>query len=563
MNYKELADMIFPNAKEISYYEEKYPRRNLPEGAEVLRVAPSPTGNVHIGTIDQALIAKKLAKQTGGVFFLRIEDTDQKREIEGGISQIIEALKTFDLEPDEGMTSETEEIGDYGPYKQSERKDIYQAYAKYLLEQGKAYPCFATPEELEEMRAKQEAAKVRTGYYGVWAKYRNLSLDEAAEKIKAGVPYIIRFKSPGREDRKIQHKDIIKGKVDFPENDQDIVIIKADGLPTYHFAHLVDDHLMGTTIVTRGDEWLSSVPLHLQLFQEMGFKAPRYAHTPTLLKNDNGNKRKISKRKDPEAAASYYEEIGVPSLAVKEYLLNIANSTFENWRRQNKDLSIDDFEFHLNKMSVSGALFDMVKLADVSKIVISRFAADEVYNESLKWAQKHDSELVEMLSNKEYSLKVLGIERGNAKPRKDIAKWSDVKENIIYMYNDKFLNNKQEYPYQVISDKESINKILELYIEKYYDENDDKQTWFDKIKDLAGEMGYAREVKEFKANPDAYKAHVGDVSTVLRVALTGRTNTPDMYEIMQVLGKRWIFGTETLFSSVPKKNLKEKSWNII
>ena len=537
MNYKELADMIFPDAKEISYYEEKYPRRNLPEGAEVLRVAPSPTGNVHIGTIDQALIAKKLAKQTGGVFFLRIEDTDQKREIEGGISQIIEALKTFDLEPDEGMTSETEEIGNYGPYKQSERKDIYQAYAKYLLEQGKAYPCFATPEELEEMRAKQEAAKVRTGYYGVWAKYRNLPLDEAAEKIKAGVPYIIRFKSPGREDRKIQHKDIIKGKVDFPENDQDIVIIKADGLPTYHFAHLVDDHLMGTTIVTRGDEWLSSVPLHLQLFQEMGFKAPRYAHTPTLLKNDNGNKRKISKRKDPEAAASYYEEIGVPSLAVKEYLLNIANSTFENWRRQNKDLSIDDFEFHLNKMSVSGALFDMVKLADVSKIVISRFTADEVYNESLKWAEKHDKELVEMLLDKDYSLKVLGIERGNAKPRKDIAKWSDVKENIIYMYDDKFLNSKQEYPYQVISDKESINKILELYIEKYYDENDDKQTWFDKIKDLAGEMGYAREVKEFKANPDAYKAHVGDVSTVLRVALTGRTNTPDMYEIMQVLGK--------------------------
>ena len=537
MNYKELADMIFPDAKEISYYEEKYPRRNLPEGAEVLRVAPSPTGNVHIGTIDQALIAKKFAKQTGGVFFLRIEDTDQKREIEGGISQIIESLKTFDLEPDEGMISETEEIGIYGPYKQSERKDIYQAYAKYLLEQGKAYPCFATPEELEEMRAKQEAAKVRTGYYGVWAKYRNLPLDEAAEKIKAGVPYIIRFKSPGREDRKIQHKDIIKGKVDFPENDQDIVIIKADGLPTYHFAHLVDDHLMGTTIVTRGDEWLSSVPLHLQLFQEMGFKAPRYAHTPTLLKNDNGNKRKISKRKDPEAAASYYEEIGVPSLAVKEYLLNIANSTFENWRRQNKDLSIDDFDFHLNKMSVSGALFDMVKLADVSKIVISRFTADEVYNESLKWAQKHDNELVEMLSDKDYSLKVLGIERGNAKPRKDIAKWSDVKENIIYMYDDKFLNSKQEYPYQVISDKESINKILELYIEKYYDENDDKQAWFDKIKDLAGEMGYAREVKEFKANPDMYKAHVGDVSTVLRVALTGRTNTPDMYEIMQVLGK--------------------------
>ena len=503
MNYKELADLIFPDAKEISYYEEKYPKRNLPEGAEVLRVAPSPTGNVHIGTIDQALLAKKLTKQTGGVFFLRIEDTDQKREIEGGVTQIIEALKTFDLEPDEGMISETEWVGEYGPYKQSMRKDIYQAYAKHFLELGKAYPCFATPEELEEMREKQEAAKVRTGYYGVWAKYRNLPLDEAAEKIKAGVPYIIRFKSPGREDRKIQHKDIIKGKVDFPENDQDIVIIKADGLPTYHFAHLVDDHLMGTTIVTRGDEWLSSVPLHLQLFQEMGFKAPRYAHTPTLLKNDNGNKRKISKRKDPEAAASYYDEIGVP-------------------------------------MSVSGALFDMVKLADVSKIVISRYTSGEVYNESLKWAKKHDEELVEMLSDKDYSLKVLGIERGNAKPRKDIAKWSDVKENIIYMYDNKFLNNKQEYPYQVISDKESINKILELYVEKYYDENDDKQTWFDKIKELAGEMGYAKEVKEFKANPEMYKAHVGDVSTVLRVALTGRTNTPDMYEIMQVLGKESI-----------------------
>ena len=537
MNYKELADMIFPNAKEISYYEEKYPRRNLPEGAEVLRVAPSPTGNVHIGTIDQALLVKKLAKQTDGVFYVRIEDTDQKREIEGGAQQIINALKIFDLEPDEGMINEDEWKGIYGPYKQSMRKDIYQAYAKYMLEQGKAYPCFATPEELDEMRAKQEVAKVRTGYYGVWAKYRNLSLDEAAKKIQAGEPYIIRFKSPGREDRKIKHKDIIKGNVDFPENDQDIIIIKSDGLPTYHFAHAVDDHLMGTTIVTRGDEWLSSVPLHLQLFQELGFKAPRYAHTPTLLKNDNGNKRKISKRKDPEAAASYYEEIGIPSLAVKEYLLNIANSSFENWRRQNKEASIDDFEFQLNKMSVSGALFDMVKLYDVSKIVISRYTAEEVYNQATKWAEKHDQELVEMLSNKEYSLRVLGIERGNAKPRKDIAKWEDVKENIIYMYDEKFLENAQEYPFQVISDKEYINKILSLYMEKYCDENDDKQTWFDKIKELAGEMGYAKEVKEFKANPEAYKAHVGDVSTVLRVALTGRTNTPDMYEIMQVLGK--------------------------
>lgn len=540
MDYKELANLIFPNAKEISYYEEKYPRRNLPEGAMVLRVAPSPTGNVHIGTIYQALIGKKVANQSGGVFYLRIEDTDQKREVEGGINQIIESLRNFDIEPDEGMISETEFKGFYGPYRQSLRKDIYQAYAKHLLEQGKAYPCFCSLEELDEIRKKQEAAKVRTGYYGVWAKCRNLSVEEMAEKIKAGEPYIIRFKSPGREDKKIKHKDVIKGNVEFPENDQDVIIIKADGLPTYHFAHAIDDHLMGTTHVTRGDEWLSSVPLHLQLFQELGFKAPKYAHTPTLLKNDNGNKRKISKRKDPEAAASYYAEVGIPSLAVKEYLMNIANSSFENWRRQNPEKSFEEFDFHLNKMSVSGALFDMIKLLDVSKTVISRFDAEKVYNLSLEWAKRYDKELAQMLENKEYSLKVFGIERGNKKPRKDIAKWSDVKENIEYMYDEKFENNTDEYPYQVINNKEEIQKILNNYIEKYYSEDDDKQTWFDKIKELSTELGYAGEVKEFKANPEKYSAHVGDVSTVLRVALTKRTNTPDMYEIMKILGKERI-----------------------
>ena len=537
MTYKELADLIFPNVKEIKYYEEKYPERNLEEGAIVTRFAPSPTGFVHIGGLYQALVARTVAKKTNGVFFLRVEDTDQKREVENGVTGIVNSLKDFDMGPDEGMISDTEEIGNYGPYKQSLRKDIYQSYAKYLLELGKAYPCFATQEELDEMRAKQEAAKVRTGYYGVWAKYRNLSLDEMAEKINAGVPYIIRFKSPGREDRKIKHKDLIKGNVDFPENDQDVVIIKSDGLPTYHFAHAVDDHLMHTTHVIRSDEWLSSVPLHLQLFQELGFKAPKYAHISPIMKNDNGNKRKLSKRKDPEAAVSYYEELGIPSLAVKEYLLNIANSTFENWRRQNKDASIEEIDFKLNKMSVSGALFDMVKLQDVSKIVISKMTAEEVYEKALDWANRHDEELSKMLEDKEYSLKVLGIERGNTKPRKDIAKWSDVKENINYMYDDKFLNEEQEYPYQVINDQNDINKILDLYIEKYYNPEDDKQTWFNKIKELAGEMGYAEEVKEFKANPGMYKAHVGDVSTVLRIALTGRTNTPDMYEIMAVLGK--------------------------
>ncbi len=537
MNYKDLADLIFPDAKDISYYEEKYPERNLKEGAIVTRFAPSPTGFVHIGGLYQSVIAKKLANQTEGVFFLRIEDTDQKREVENAIKDIVTSLKDFGLEPDEGMISETEGKGNYGPYKQSERKEIYQAYAKYLIEQGKAYPCFCTPEEGEEIRAKQEAAKIRPGYYGVWAKCRNVTVEEAIERIKNGEKYIVRFKSPGREDRKIKHHDAIKGNVDFPENDQDIVIIKADGLPTYHFAHAVDDHLMRTTLVIRGDEWLSSVPLHLQLFHELGFKAPKYAHIAPIMKNDNGNKRKLSKRKDAEAAVSYYEEEGIPEEAVKEYLLNIANSNFENWRRANKDKSIDEFELQLNKMSVSGALFDMVKLLDIGKTVISRYTAEKVYDEAKKWAERHDEELNKMLEDKEYALKVFGIERGNKKPRKDIAKWSDVKENIEYMYDDVFYSKKRDYPYQVISDKEKIKKILDLYIEKYYNDNDDKDTWFEKIKELAGEMGYAKEVKEFKANPDKYEAHVGDVSTVLRVALTSRTNTPDMYEIMKILGK--------------------------
>lgn len=537
MDYKDLANLIFPEAKEITYYEEKYPERKLKEGAIVTRFAPSPTGFVHIGGLYQSLIARKLTSQTEGVFFLRVEDTDQKREVENGITGIVNALEDFVIVPDEGMISETEEKGEYGPYKQSLRKEIYQAYAKYLIEQGKAYPCFCTAEEVEEIRAKQEVAKIRPGYYGVWAKCRNHTVEEMAERIKKGDSYIIRFKSPGREDRKIKHHDLIKGNVDFPENDQDIVIIKADGLPTYHFAHAIDDHLMRTTHVIRGDEWLSSVPLHLQLFHELGLKAPKYAHIAPIMKNDEGNKRKLSKRKDAEAAVSYYEEEGIPEEAVKEYLLNIANSNFENWRRANPDKTMEEFELQINKMSVSGALFDMIKLLDVGKTVISRMTAEKVYEEANKWAKKHDEELVKMLEDKDYALKVFGIERGNKKPRKDISKWSEVKGNIDYMYDEKFYEKSQEYPYQVIKDKEEIKKILTLYLEKYYDSSFDKQTWFDNIKELAGEMGYAKEVKEFKANPDQYKAHVGDVSTVLRVALTARTNTPDMYEIMQILGK--------------------------
>ena len=537
MNYKDLADLIFPNAKEISYYEEKYPDRNLKEGAVVSRFAPSPTGFVHIGGLYQALVAKEMTKKTEGVFFLRVEDTDQKREVENGVTGIVNSLNDFDILPDEGMVTETEEKGNYGPYKQSLRKDIYEAYAKYLLEQGKAYPCFCSSEEVEEIRKKQEAAKIRPGYYGVWAKCRNLTVEEAAEKIKNGEKYIIRFKSPGREDRKIKHLDLIKGNVDFPENDQDIVIIKADGLPTYHFAHAVDDHLMRTTHVIRSDEWLSSVPLHLQLFHELGFRAPKYAHISPIMKNDNGNKRKLSKRKDPEAAVSYYKEEGIPVNAVKEYLLNIANSTFENWRRANPDKDMDEFDFQLNKMSVSGALFDMIKLLDIGKTVISKMTAEEVYENSLIWSKEFDKELETMLQDRDYSLKVFGIERGNKKPRKDIAKWSDVKNSIIYMYDNKFLDNEVSYDYAKISDKEEINKLLKSYIDDYFDINDDKEIWFNKIKDLAEKNGYAREVKEYKANPENFPGHVGDVSTVLRVALTGRQNTPDMYEIIKVLGK--------------------------
>jgi len=540
MDYKELANLIFPDAKDIKYYEEKYPERNLPEGAMVTRFAPSPTGFIHIGGLFGSIIDRKLAKQSHGDFILRIEDTDQKWEIENGTAQIVNGISDFGVIPYEGMISETEATGAYGPDKQSERKDIDQAYAKWLIEQGLAYPCFCTPEELEEIRTKQEAAKIRPGYYGIWAKYRTLPIDEAVEKIKNGDKYIIRFKSQGREDRKIKHKDVIKGNIEFPENDQDIVIIKADGLPTYHFAHAVDDHLMRVTHVIRGDEWVSSIPLHLELFKTLGFKPPKYAHTATIMKDDNGSKRKISKRKDPEAAVSYYHEEGIPQEAVVEYLLNIANSNFEPWRRSNPDKGIEEFELILNKMSVSGAVFDMVKLLDVSKNVISKFSSEKIYEESLNWAKKYDEELEKLLTeNKEYSLKILGIERGNVKPRKDIAKWSDVKETIIYMYDEEFFKDRK-YEFQNINDEKHIKEIVTEYLNNYFDISDDKQTWFNRIKDLSEKLGYAREVKEYKNNPEQYKGHVGDISTVIRVALTGRHNTPDLYEIMQVLGKESI-----------------------
>ena len=530
MDYKDLANAIYPDAKPIEYYEEKYGPRDLPQSAEVTRFAPSPTGFVHIGGLYQCIINRALAKQSNGVFMLRIEDTDQVRKIENGVNQIVEALAKFDFVPDEGMISETEEKGSYGPYKQSMRREIYHSYAKYLIEQGRAYPCFATPEEIDEIRKKQEAAGLRTGFYGVWAKYRDLPVDEAIARIKNGDKFVIRFRSQGREDRKIKVKDAVRGFIEFPENDQDAVLIKADGLPVYHFAHVVDDHLMRTTIVVRGEEWISSTPLHIEIFQAFGFKPPKYAQVPSILKEDDGKKRKISKRKDPEAAVDYYHKEGIPSDAVNEYLMNIINSSFEGWRRANPTKPMNEFKLELSKMGVSGAVFDMVKLLDVSKNVIARYSAEQVYSFANEWAKQYDEELAQMLSDKEYGLKVFGIERENSKkPRKDLSKWSDVKENIIYMYN-----KPESYDFDKINGEEVI-KVIKEYI-NVYNSNDDKETWFSKMKDVAEKCGYAREVKEYKADPEKWPGHVGDISSVIRVAITGRRNTPDLYEIMNVLG---------------------------
>ena len=530
MDYKELAEVIYPDAKPIEYYEEKYGPRDLLQGAEVTRFAPSPTGFVHIGGLYQCIINGAIAKQSNGVFYLRIEDTDQKRKIENGVAQIIEALAKFNFIPDEGMISENEEKGNYGPYKQSERREIYHSYAKYLIAQGKAYPCFATPEEIEDIRKKQEAAGLRTGFYGVWAKYRNLPVDEAIERIKNGESFVIRLRSNGREDRKIKVKDGVRGQIEFPENDQDAVLIKADGLPVYHFAHVVDDHLMKTTTVVRGEEWISSTPLHIELFNAFVFKPPKYAQVPSILKEEDGKKRKISKRKDPEAAVDYYHKEGIPSDAVNEYLMNIINAGFEGWRRANPDKKMSEFKLELSKMGVSGAVFDMVKLLDVSKNIIAKYSAKEVYDFANAWAKQYDEELAKILEDEEYSLKVFGIERENSKkPRKDLSKWSEVKNNIIYMYE-----RPESYDFDKISG-EDAKKVITEYL-KVYNYDDDKQTWFDKIKDVAEKLGYAREVKEYKQNPENWPGHVGDVSTVIRVALTGRRNTPDMYEIMQVLG---------------------------
>lgn len=531
---KKIADLIFKDVdKTTEYYENLYPARDLPEGARVTRFAPSPTGYLHFGGLYASFASKLTAESTGGVFMLRIEDTDKKREVEDGVSGIVKGLEAFGVTPDEGVTGFDCEDGKYGPYTQSHRREIYRTFAKKLMEEGKAYPCFCTPEDLDEIRAQQENEDIK-GYYGSYAKCRDLTDEEIAEKIEKGVPFTVRLRSTGDIQRKIKFDDLIKGKIEMSENVNDVVILKADGIPTYHFAHAVDDHLMRTTHVVRGDEWIASVPLHLELFRALGFKPVKYAHIAPIMKEENGGKRKLSKRKDPEANVSYYIEKGYPEESVKEYMLTILNSNFEDWRRANKTEDITEFPFNLKKMSVSGALFDMVKLNDVSKNVISVMTAEKVYGLVTDWAKEYDKEIYSLFSeNPEKAKAILNIDRENPKPRKDIACFDEVRQYVAFFYNSLYTPD--------FSLPEHINKadaveILTKYKE-LYSQSDSKDDWFNKIKDLCTQCGYTPNVKEYKQNPDGFKGHVGDVSTVIRIAVTSRTNTPDLYYIMQILGK--------------------------
>ena len=540
MTNKELADLIYPNiTKTPEDYEKIYPERNLKEGAVVSRFAPSPTGFVHMGSLLTTLIERKIPDETDGVFYLRIEDTDQKRSVENGIQGIVNDLKNFDIKIDEGVIGENEQIGNYGPYIQSQRKEIYECYAKSLIERGLAYPCFCTPEEIEETRKIQELNKERIGYYGSFAKCRNMSNEERAERIKNGEHYIIRLKSPGDYEKKVVFNDLVRGKIIFPENDLDVVLIKSDGLPIYHFAHAIDDHLMRTTHVLRGEEWVSSVPVHIQLFDILGFKLPQYAHLGLVMKIDEetGAKRKLSKRKDKEAAVSYYHNMGIPVEAVKLYLMTIGNSNFEEWLNQNPNASLNDFKFNFKKMSASGSLFDLEKLVNISRNYISRLSKEQVYDKEIAWAKEFDPDFAALLEkHKEYALEMFNIERCQKKPRKDYANFKEIKSYTWYMFDELFTGDIS-YEFQTINDVEEIKKILKLYLDKYYNENDDEQTWFERLKDLSMELGYAREVKEYKENPDKYKGHVGDISMVLRVAMTSKAMTPNLYQIMKLFGK--------------------------
>ena len=533
---RELAELLFPNIKnDPAYYEALYPKRDLKDGAMVTRYGPSPTGSVHLGNLYSAYCDMIYARQTGGIFFLRVEDTDSKREVEGGVENIVSILKAFNIVPNEGYSFG----GNYGPYKQSERVEIYQTYVKDLIIKGLAYPCFMTEEELANIREEQEINKLRTGVYGIYAADRDLSLEEIKEKINNHEEYVIRLRSDGNPEKTIEFTDLIKGKMRFPENDEDFVLLKKDGVPTYHFAHAIDDHLMHTTHVIRSDEWVSSIPKHVQLFKMLGFTRPEYAHIApiTIKDNETGAIRKISKRKDPWAGAVYYEEAGIPIDALHLYLATITNSNFEEWYIENSNKKIKDFKFSFDKHAVGGTSFDEAKLNNICKTYFSRKSGQEVYEETLDWARIHDSFYAKILEdNKEDMIKFLSIEKDGDRPRKDIAKYSDVKEEFSYAIDSIF--EKENYS------KLESDKVYDLDLIKEYINNLDldktNEEWFNGVKEFAVKNGYAATPKEYKKNPENFKGHVGDICEAIRVVVTGRTKSPDLYSIMKILGKEKI-----------------------
>lgn len=541
MDYNKLADLLFPHiTKSPADYEEIFPERQLPAGAKVTRLGPSPTGFIHLGNLYGAFVDERLAHQSGGTFYLRIEDTDDKRYVDGAVEVIINSLRFFDINFDEGATIDGH-IGHYGPYYQSQRGEIYQCFVKELVEKGQAYPCFLTSEELEEIHAKQEANKDNFGIYGKWAVNRNLSFEEIEENIKAGKTYVIRLKSDGNHElqneevKTISVEDGIRGTLTMPENNQDVVILKANGIPTYHFAHVVDDHFMRTTHVVRGAEWLPSLPIHVELFEKLGFELPVFCHTAQLMKLDEeGNKRKLSKRKDPELSLDYYRTEGYHPAAVREYLMTILNSNFEEWRIANPDASIDEFEFTVEKMSNSGALFDLNKLNDICKDVLVKIPASSLCAFMKDWSREFKPEILPLFEgNEEYIERILDLGREGEKPRKDLIYAKQIFEFISYFFDDYF-KIEDANPKNVID--EDAKAILAAYLNSY-DHSDDQSVWFDKIRNIGSDLGYAAKPKDYKKNPDQYKGHVGDVSTVIRIAVMGRSQSPDIWEIQQILGE--------------------------
>lgn len=533
MDYNKLAELLFPNVQSTpEELEKKYPPRELPEGAVVSRLAPSPTGFIHLGNILQAMTSERMCHRTGGVYFLRVEDTDQKREVPGAVNVLLDSMSHYNIHFDEGATADGDS-GSYGPYRQRSRAEIYHVYAKKLVAEGKAYPCFCSEDELTAMREKQEAEKVDFGYYGEFAVWRDRSIEDIEKAISNGEQWVLRFRSTGNIANKLKFNDMIKGTVDITENDKDMVLLKSDGIPTYHFAHAVDDHLMRTTLVVRGDEWLASLPFHIQLFGALGFKLPKYAHIGPLMIMDGSSKRKVSKRKDPEFGLIYYTQNGFPVNSVREYLLTLLNSNFEDWRRANPDAPIEDFPFSIKKMNPAGSLFDSAKLNDVSKNVVSKMTAEDVLCGLIEWAREFDTEFYELLNaDMSFAKSIISIGRGGKKPRKDYGTWVELKAYMELFY-DKYFEIADAYP-ENARDSDIIATLKSF--SEMYDGNDDQNAWFEKIKCIADRLGYASDMKEFKAFPEKFKGSVADISMFLRVAVTGKLNSPDMYSVMQILG---------------------------